>query len=121
MVNKEKKLGIESLKALGAFAGEPVKKDVEWEQDGEKLCVTTFIRKLSYKSAVSDVRSFGDAGEMVAGRIAACVCDEEGNPVFTVDDITGKADPKRGPLNHNLTVALLNVIAEVNSSGKVKA
>ncbi|MNE45132.1 hypothetical protein D3C80_1394040 [compost metagenome] len=54
----------------------------------------------------------------VAGRIAASICDEDGKPVFTPGDITGEADPERGALDGNLTVALLSAIAEVNSLGK---
>lgn len=115
------KLGINELQAAGSFAGAPVEKQITWEQDGQKMTATTYVRKLSYKSALADVRAAGDAADMVAGRIAACICDEKGNPVFTVEDITGDADPIRGPLNHNLTVALLNVIAEVNSLGKATA
>ncbi|PRW05730.1 hypothetical protein CSB88_6291 [Pseudomonas aeruginosa] len=44
--------------------------------------------------------------------------DEEGKPVFTPADITGEADPSRGALDGNLTIALLTVIAEVNNLGK---
>jgi len=109
------KLEIGALQEAGAFAGAPVEKEIEWDQDGQKLKATTFVRKLSYRSVVSDVKAFGDAGGMIAGRIASCICDEKGQPVFAPQDITGEADPARGPLNHNLTMALLNVIAEVNS------
>jgi len=115
------KLGVNELKEAGAFSGAPVPMEISWEQDGVKMTASTFVRKLSYRSAVSDVRTFGDSGDMVAGRIASCVCDEKGDPVFKVGDITGESDPIRGPLNHNLTVALLNAIAEVNSPGKAKA
>ena len=38
--------------------------------------------------------------------------------MFTPGDITGEADPERGALDGNLTMALLAVIAEVNSLGK---
>jgi len=115
------KLNIDELQASGAFAGEPVEKEIVWDQDGKEMKATTYVRKLSYISALADVRAHGDASDMVAGRIAACICDEKGDAVFTVEDITGEANPARGPLNHNLTVALLNVIAEVNSLGKAKA
>lgn len=114
-------LNIDALKTSGSFVGKPVQKEVEWEQDGKTLKATTFIRKLSYQSAVADVRSGGGATDMIAGRIAACICDEKGQPVFQVGDITGEADPERGPMNHNLTIALLNAIAEFNSPGKAKA
>ena len=127
-------LSINSLQGAGAFTGAPVEKEIKWEQDGEILIATAYVRKLSYKSAVSDVRQFG--GDVLAGRIASCICDKNGNPVFTVEDITGdvvdeKGDSKeekdrkakireRGPLNSNLTIALLGAIGEVNGSIKKK-
>ena len=113
-------LNINDLKDAGAFAGAPVEKEIEWKQDGKILKVTTYIRKLSYKSAVADMKLLA-AGDIVAGRIATCICDKEGKAVFTVGDITGEADPERGPLDHNLTVALLNAIAEVNGLVKTEA
>ena len=114
-------LNMNSLSEKGGFVGPPVKKEIEWEQDGEMLKATTYVRKLSYKSVYSDVHADGQADLIVAGRIAACICDAEGKPVFSAGDITGDVDPQRGALSHNLTVALLNAIAEVNSLGKQEA
>lgn len=111
------KLGIDALQEAGAFAGAPVEKEIRWSQDGKELTATAYVRKLSYRSVVSDLRG-ADAADRIAGRIAACICDEDGKPVFTTGDITGDADIERGPLDHNLTVALLNAIAEVNTPGK---
>jgi len=106
-------LNINSLQAAGAFTGCPVEKEIKWKQGAEELTATAFVRKLSYKSAVSDFKQFGK--EVIAGRIAACICDKDGKPVFTVEDITGESSPERGPLDHNLTIALLGAIAEVNN------
>lgn len=111
----EMKLSVGSLQELGAFAGAPVEKEIEWSQGEKKFKVKTFIRKLSYRSAVADLNAAARSGDMVAGRIASCICDENGKPVFEVGDITGESDPVRGPMDHNLTVALLNAIAEVNN------
>lgn len=115
------KLSIDSLKEMGAFSGAPVEKEVRWKQGDDELSATVFVRPLSYRSAVADIDSHRAGTEAAAGRIAACICDEEGNPVFTVADITGEADPALGPLSHNLTMALLAVIGEVNSLGKPPA
>ena len=115
------KLGIDTLEKAGAFAGAPVEREISWEQDGEEMTATTFVRKLSYQSAVADIKASKDNRDVVAGRIASCICDKKGKPVFTADDITGESDPERGPLNHNLTVALLVAISEVNGLGKSKA
>lgn len=112
------KLSIESLKEVGAFTGAPVERAVTWKQGEQELTATVFVRPLSYKSAVSDLQALSGKVDGPAGRIAASICDAQGNPVFTPGDITGEADPERGALDGNLTVALLVVIAEVNNLGK---
>ncbi|RRV70061.1 phage tail protein [Stutzerimonas stutzeri] len=111
-------LSIDSLKKTGSFTGAPVERTVKWKQGDQELEATVFVRPLSYRSAVSDLSAMHGKTDGVAGRIAACICDEEGKPVFTAEDITGEADPDRGPLDGNLTFALLAVIGEVTSMGK---
>lgn len=111
-------LSIDSLKELGAFTGAPVEREIRWKQGEQELTFTVYVRPLSYKSAISDLASMNGKVEFAAGRIAASICDAEGNPVFTPGDITGDSDPERGPLDGNLTMALLSVIAEVNQLGK---
>lgn len=114
-------LTIESLKDRGAFTGAPVEKEISWTQGAETLSATVFVRPLSYQSAVNDLVSSRNKGDAVAGRIAACICDAQGNAVFGVGDITGAADPERGALDGNLTMALLSVIGEVCNLGKTKS
>ena len=111
-------LSIESLKEVGAFTGAPVEREITWNQGEQEFTATVYVRPLSYKSAVSDLQAIAGKVDGVAGRIAASICDEAGKPVFTVGDITGEADPARGALDGNLTMALLAVIAEVNQLGK---
>lgn len=111
-------LSIDNLKQMGAFTGAPVEKEIAWKQGEKELKATVFVRPLSYLSAKSDLLAMGGKGDAVAGRIAASICDAEGEPVFTPEDITGEADPDRGPLDGNLTMALLAVIGEVNGLGK---
>jgi len=83
--------------------------------------MTTYIRPLSYSSAVSDIRAMAGDGDAVAGRIANSVCDEHGKAVFTAADITGESDEERGSLDGALTMALLKAIGEVNNLGKTKS
>jgi uncharacterized protein (UPF0254 family) len=127
-------LNLSTISEAGCFTGAPVEKEIKWKQDGKELTATTYVRKLSYRSAVSDAIGFG--GDIAAGRISACICDKNGDPVFTVEDITGnvtiskndspeekerkKAIKERGPISHDLTVSLLNAIAEVNFPIKKK-
>ena len=112
-------LSIDSLKEMGAFTGSPVEREITWKQGDKDLTATVYVRPLSYLSARSDITSVSGKGDPMAGRIASCICDENGKPVFTAEDITGEADPERGPLDGNLTMALLTVIAEVNGLGKM--
>lgn len=111
-------LSIESLKQMGAFTGAPVEKEITWKQGDQELTATVYVRPLSYLSAKSDLMAIGGKTDVLAGRIASSICDAEGKPIFTPEDITGEADPDRGALDGNLTVELLRVIGEVNGMGK---
>lgn len=115
-------LSINSLSEMGAFA--PVgltKETVTWQQDGETLSATVHVRPLSYKTVVSEIVASRENTDALAARIAASICDESGAPVFEVSDITGEADPERGPLNHGLTLALLEVIGRASGVGKPRS
>lgn len=123
-------LSIASLQDMGAFTGAPVKKEITWKQGKKTHKADIYIRPLAYHSAVNDVMSATGRVDAVAGRIAASICDENGEPIFKVIDIThGPLDPvelandpestkRLGALDGNLTVALLAAIGEVNSPGK---
>jgi len=112
------KISIESLSQVGAFTGRPVEKEVTWRIGDAEHTATVYVRPLSYQSAIQDLKSITEKSDGIAGRIAASICDETGAPVFTAADITGDADPERGALDGNLTMALLAVIGEVNGAGK---
>lgn len=127
------KLSIDQLKEHGAFTGRPEKKEITWEKDGETYTFDVYVRRLSYHTAVSDVRSLQTDGEVAARRIAHCIVDEKGAPIFEVKDITGyNADGspvmvkdeetgemvERGALDSDLTTLLLMAISEVNRLGK---
>lgn len=114
-------LSLDSLKDAGAFTGAPVEKEITWKKGDDEYTMTTYVRPLSYSSAVSDIRAMNGNGDAVAGRIAASIVNEDGEPVFTPGDITGEADPDLGPLDGNLTMALLTVIGEVNGRGKTES
>ena len=114
------KLTLESLKEHGAFTGRPVEKEITRKQGEKELTATVFVRPLGYYTARADILAIGGKVDGVAGRIAASICDETGKPVFTAADITGEADPERGALDGNLTVALLVAIQQVNNLGKTE-
>jgi len=116
------KLSLDSLQEMGAFAPVDLTEEtVTWRQDGEDVSATVFIKPLSYITAVSEMVASRENTDALAARIAASICDESGDPVFSVGDITGEADPERGPLNHSLTMALLEAIGRANGLGKSKS
>lgn len=105
-----------------AFTGPLVKRSIKWEQNGKELECETYIKPLSFDLAMADISGLrGDGNLAAARRIAGSICEADGSPVFTVDDVLGTANPERGPLDGNLTLALLFAIAEVNGLGKRKA
>ncbi|HHJ4580932.1 phage tail assembly chaperone family protein, TAC [Escherichia coli] len=112
-------LTLDNLKKAGAFTGRPIEKEITWKQGDEELTATVFIRPAGYHAATQGIQASAGKIDGVAGYIAAAVCDEAGNPVFTAKDITGEADPDRGALDGALTVALLVAIQEVNELGKM--
>lgn len=103
-----------NINQLGAFTGAPVKKEIEWR--GDKL--TVYVRPMSYHVAVSELIAIRENRDTAARRIALCICDKEGNPIFTQEDVTGEANPERGPLDGALTMELLRAISEVFGLGK---
>lgn len=109
---------LKSLNEAGAFAGAPVKMPIKWKIGKTEHKADVYVRRLSYHTAVSEVMAYRTAQDGMAARIAGCIVDEKGVPVFTIEDITGVANPDRGALDHRLTMELLRVIGEVNDLGK---
>lgn len=114
---------IEALDKLGAFT--PVglaEESIQWHQDGKDYQAVVYVRPLSFDSAVTDLINRPDQSDnpdAIARRIASSICNKAGEPIFTVGDITGQANPERGALSYALTMALLAAIGRVNKLGKV--
>lgn len=122
------RLDVAALAEAGGFSGGPVKREITWKE----FTFDVYVRRLSYHSAVSDVRAVGANGDIAASRIAACIVDEAGKPVFTSADITGIQEDgtpvmvedddgnlvERGALDAELAMTLMAVITEVNGLGK---
>lgn len=128
-------LTVDSLRAQGGFTGAPVKREIEWTIGDETYRADVYVRRLSYFSAVTDASALSSHGDLAAARIAHCIVDETGKPVFKVSDITGVDENggpvmdidedgelvERGQLNSSLGTALLVAISEVNDLGKSRA
>ena len=126
------KLTAEAVQEKGGFTGRPVKREITWKDETYDV----YVRRLSYRSAVDDARAYGQGASAIAAhRIANCIVDENGEPIFSVEHITGvdeHGDPvmiedekgnkvERGAMDDDLATALMLVISEVNSLGKRKA
>lgn len=118
-------LSLNNLRASKAFSAKPVEVEIEW--DGKVF--TTFIRSLSYQTAMGTINAMNGA-DPVASRIAASLCDAQGKAIMTVADITGEVllppdweegDPlpeSKGALDPDLAMILLAKIGEVQKVGK---
>jgi hypothetical protein len=113
------KLTLETLAASGGFvARQATEETIQWTHEGQEFEATVYVLPLSYVTAKSDIVANQLKTDPLAARIAHCIVDEEGKPVFTVADITGEADLERGPLSNSLTHELLRVIGKVSKLGK---
>lgn len=108
-------LSIDSLKKSGSFAGQPVRKEITWHVDGKEVKNEVYVRRASYTTVTQEWKGAYESKDAVAGRIAGYICDAEGNQIFTVSDVLGKAEEGRGELCAELTIALFVAINEVNN------
>jgi hypothetical protein len=125
------KLTAETVQEKGGFTGQPVKREISWKGDTYDV----YVRRLSYRSAVDDARAYGQGASAIAAhRIANCIVDENGQPIFSVEHITGVKEDgspvmiekdgeqiERGAMDDDLATALMLVISEVNNLGKKRA
>jgi hypothetical protein len=125
------KLSLETLYEQGGFAGEPVQRTITYKVNGVEVSGDVWVRKLSYQSAIGDLKALsGDEQAIAAARIANCIVDDEGHQMYQVADITGfyedgtpvlNAQGKpRGGFVESLLHALWSAIAEVNNMGKTQ-
>ncbi|CAM7765660.1 Phage tail protein [Klebsiella michiganensis] len=113
------KLTLDTLKESGAFTGRPVEKKIKWKgRDGKEHTATVFVRPMGYHTTKADLLAYNGKSDPIAERIAAHICNDDGEPVFTAADILGTASTERGALDGPIVMALLAVIQEVNELGK---
>lgn len=116
-----------SLASLGksAFVGAPIKREIKLLVDGEESVIEVYVRQYNYASSIGDISSLSQKRAVAAARIASCICDEKGKPVFTEAQIRGEEahdnDGNTAPLRGDLVNELLRVIIEVNEQGKPKS
>jgi hypothetical protein len=111
-------LSINALKAAGAFVAAPVMKDIAWHADGKLQKATIYVRQDSFHTLTKRWEEQREGAEATAIRIAASVCNQAGEPVFTLEDILGSEASGHGPLTAELTIVLLAAIQQANGVGK---
>lgn len=95
----------------GFVSAQPVKKEITWFAPSGQQTATVFVRLKSYQSVMAEIQN-GNSGNAAAARIASSIVDEDGNPIFTVEDVAGNSE--HGPMSESLTIALLTAISEAN-------
>lgn len=115
-------MNLKDLVTQGAFvsATEPhVKREITWHNpSGEPIVMDVWVRRASYHTITTTWKAAEGNQEHLAARIATMICDEEGNPVFSVGDVLGTADPARGPICDTLFLALITAVNEVQTEKK---
>jgi hypothetical protein len=107
-------LNIASLKAAGAFISAPQKKEVSWHANGKPQKANVYVLQESFISLTQRWDAQDRGGDLAAQRIASCITDKDGVPVFTVEDVVGGPETGHGPLCAELAIVLLAAIGEVN-------
>lgn len=107
-------LSIAALAAAGAFAAPPVKKEIQWHSGGVLQKATVYVAHESYISVTQRWDAQNQGVDITAQRIASCIVDKDGKPVFTVADVVGGPDTGHGALCAELAIVLLSAIGEVN-------
>ena len=97
----------------GGFVTGLEKKAISWlSPDGDTITADVYVKPLSFAAVVKSLDNTAPRDEVYAHNIAASICDENGNPLFTVGDILGTSTPERGAMSRELTIALLSAIGE---------
>ena len=86
------KLTLDTIQQVGGFTGGPVKREVTWTAQGEEVSADVWIRPMSYHTAVKDAQAMQNGEDMLAHRLVQCVCNEDGSPLFRLEDVTGTYD-----------------------------
>jgi hypothetical protein len=107
-------LNIASLKAAGAFIAAPQRKEVTWHANGKPQKATVYVLQESFISLTERWDAQDRGGDLAAQRIASCITDKNGVPVFTLEDVVGGPETGHGPLCAELAIVLLAAIGEVN-------
>lgn len=105
-----KKILLSEIKS-GSLIGKLEKVSVSILMNGEACEFDTNIKPFSYSTAIENMKAFEQEKEALAGIIASSLYDDEGEKIFTADEV-------RNSFSQALTNAVWMKILEVNGLGK---
>ncbi|UAL42119.1 phage tail assembly chaperone family protein, TAC [Shewanella inventionis] len=110
-------LSVASLIQSGSYSpAKPEQREITWLNDkGESVSANVYVRKKSFATANLEAKHFHAGIDSITSRIVSSIVDENGTPLFEVDDITG--NDAHGPICDSLGMALWGAINEVNGFG----
>jgi hypothetical protein len=114
-------LNRELLHSSGSYATlQPERREIKWyvldEEGNEKdVSAVVYVRKRSF-ATISAEAKFSANDSQLAARIVSSIVDDEGQPIFTLEDIMG--NDEHGPICESLGMALLAAIWDVNGLSK---
>lgn len=110
-------LSVASLIQSGSYSpAKPERREISWTTpNGETHKAIVFIRKESFATAQAEASNYNRGVDWLTSRIVASVVDEQGKPLFEIDDILG--NEAHGPICDSLGFALIGAINEVNGIG----
>jgi len=107
-------LNINMLKESGSYIGKPVKKQVEWQVKGKTLKADIYVKLSSYETTMEEFKFNAEGQNVLVARILASVCNEKGEPIFTLKDIEGDPETGEGKLCSSLFMALVSAMNQAN-------
>lgn len=92
----------------GLYTGAPVKREITYTDGntGEEVRAEVYVKPYGIAQARKLMHAGQDGDEQLAQTIADNICDEDGTPLFAVDDVLR--------FKQDLIFALLAAIGEVN-------
>lgn len=119
-------LNLSAVTQHGGFVGGLVKKELTWTNPaGVEVSFDVYIKPYTFADVIESFDPDSDRVENAAKNIASSVCNERGEPIFSISDITGE-DPEtgekseKGALSSSMALLLLAAIGEANAEKKTK-
>lgn len=98
----------------------PEKKVVKLKDaEGKEHNVDVYMKPLPFHLTLREQNKEDEDGmaDLVAARVAHCICDEDGNPIFTKEQVKGTAEKS---ISAEMAITLTNLVSEFNGMSEKK-